>query len=57
MNINVLRYSLFGIAGGQEVGIATFLKHKGNISTFHTTLFSDYSDQSLTKLVYRKGYF
>ena len=25
MNINILRYSLFGIAGGQEV-IVTFLK-------------------------------
>ena len=26
MNINILRYSLFGIAGGQEVDLLTFLK-------------------------------
>ena len=28
--------------------------HEGNISTCHRTLFSDYSDQSLTKLVHQK---
>ena len=28
MNINILRYSLFGIAGGQEVD-RNFLKKKG----------------------------
>ena len=26
MNINILRYSLFGIAGGQEVDLKVFLK-------------------------------
>ena len=26
MNINILRYSLFGIAGGQEIDRVTFLK-------------------------------
>ena len=28
--------------------------HEGNISTCHRALFSDYSDQSLTKLVHQK---
>ena len=31
--------------------------HECNITTCHCTLFSDYSDQSLTKLVYQRDDF